>query len=37
MKHIPQMNPEYILDSDGNKKAVILPIEEYSGIAGGFG
>ena len=29
MKHIPQMNPEYILDSDGNKKAVILPIEEY--------
>jgi hypothetical protein len=29
MDTIPQFHPEYVTDSDGNKKAVILPIEEY--------
>jgi len=26
---MPQFHPEYVTDSDGNKKAVILPIAEY--------
>jgi hypothetical protein len=25
----PQLNPEYIIDSEGHRKAVILSIEEY--------
>ena len=25
----PQFHPEYVTDSEGNKKAVILPIGEY--------
>ena len=25
----PKLNPEYIIDVNGNKKAVILSIEEY--------
>ena len=25
----PLLHPEYVTDSDGNKKAVILPIAEY--------
>jgi hypothetical protein len=29
MDTVPQFHPEYVTDSDGNKKAVILPIEEY--------
>jgi hypothetical protein len=29
MDTMPQFHPEYVTDSDGNKKAVILPIEEY--------
>jgi len=29
MKKIPEFHPEYITDSDGNKRAVILPIDEF--------
>ena len=29
MDTMPQFHPEYVTDSDGNKKAVILPIGEY--------
>ena len=29
METMPQFHPEYVTDSEGNKKAVILPIEEY--------
>ena len=29
MDTMPHFHPEYVTDSDGNKKAVILPIEEY--------
>jgi PHD/YefM family antitoxin component YafN of YafNO toxin-antitoxin module len=29
MDTIPQFHPEYVIDGEGNKKAVILPIEEY--------
>lgn len=29
MDTMPQFHPEYVTDSDGNKKAVILPIAEY--------
>jgi hypothetical protein len=29
METLPQFHPEYVTDSDGNKKAVILPIAEY--------
>ena len=25
----PQFHPEFVTDSDGNKKAVILPLVEY--------
>jgi len=25
----PQFHPEFVTDSDGNKKAVILPLAEY--------
>lgn len=24
-----KLNPEYVIDSEGHKRAVILPIEEY--------
>lgn len=29
MQPAPELNPEYVTDSDGHKRAVILPIEEY--------
>lgn len=29
MKHVPELHPEYVTDADGNKRAVILPIDEY--------
>ena len=29
MDTMPQFHPKYVTDSDGNKKAVILPIAEY--------
>jgi hypothetical protein len=29
MDVMPQFHPEYVTDSEGNKKAVILPIKEY--------
>jgi PHD/YefM family antitoxin component YafN of YafNO toxin-antitoxin module len=29
MRPAPTIQPEYITDTDGKKKAVILPIEEY--------
>jgi hypothetical protein len=29
MDIMPQFHPEYVTDSEGHKKAVILPIEEY--------
>jgi len=29
MRPVPAIQPEYITDTDGKKKAVILPIEEY--------
>ena len=29
MDVMPQFHPQYVTDSEGNKKAVILPIEEY--------
>jgi hypothetical protein len=29
MDTVPQFHPEYVTDSHGNKKAVILPIAEY--------
>jgi len=32
MDTMPQFHPEYVTDSDGNKKAVILPIEEYEDL-----
>ena len=25
----PQLHPQYVTDSDGRRKAVILPVEEY--------
>jgi len=25
----PQLHPEYVIDAEGNRKAVILPVEEY--------
>jgi hypothetical protein len=32
MDTMPQFHPEYVTDSDGNKRAVILPIEEYENL-----
>ena len=32
MDTMPQFHPEYVTDSNGNKKAVILPIEEYEDL-----
>ena len=32
MDTIPQFHPEYVTDSDGNKRAVILPIQEYEDL-----
>ena len=32
MDTMPQFHPEYVTDNDGNKKAVILPIEEYEDL-----
>ena len=32
MDMMPQFHPEYVTDSDGNKKAVILPIGEYEDL-----
>jgi hypothetical protein len=32
MDTMPQFHPEYVTDSDGNKKAVILPIGEYEDL-----
>lgn len=29
MDMMPQLHPQYVTDSEGHKKAVILPIEEY--------
>jgi len=29
MRSAPKLNPEYVIDVNGNKKAVILSIEEY--------
>jgi hypothetical protein len=29
MDIMPQFHPEYVTDSEGKKKAVILPIKEY--------
>ena len=29
MRSAPKLNPEYIIDVNGDKKAVILSIEEY--------
>ena len=29
MQPVPELNPEYVTDSDGHKRAIILPIEEY--------
>ena len=29
MDTMPQFHPQFVTDTDGNKKAVILPIEEY--------
>jgi PHD/YefM family antitoxin component YafN of YafNO toxin-antitoxin module len=29
MDVMPQFHPQYVTDSEGHKKAVILPIEEY--------
>ena len=29
MDTMPQFRPQFVTDTDGNKKAVILPIEEY--------
>ncbi|MBW1869145.1 MAG: type II toxin-antitoxin system Phd/YefM family antitoxin [Deltaproteobacteria bacterium] len=29
MRSAPNLNPEYVIDVNGNKKAVILSIEEY--------
>ena len=29
MRSAPKLNPEYVVDVNGNKKAVILSIEEY--------
>jgi hypothetical protein len=29
MDTMPQFHPQYVTDTDGNKKAVILPIAEY--------
>ncbi len=29
MDVMPQFHPQYVTDSEGNKTAVILPIEEY--------
>jgi hypothetical protein len=29
MKPIRELHPEYVIDTDGNKRAVILPIDEY--------
>jgi len=29
MRSVPKLNPEYVIDVNGNKKAVILSIEEY--------
>ena len=32
MDTLPEFHPEYVTDSDGNKKAIILPIAEYEGL-----
>ena len=32
MDIVPQFHPEYVTDGEGNRKAVILPIEEYEGL-----
>lgn len=32
MDTMPQFHPEYVTDSDGKKRAVILPIEEYEDL-----
>ena len=29
MRSVPRLNPEYVIDANGEKKAVILSIEEY--------
>ncbi len=29
MRSAPKLNPEYIIDVNGDKKAVVLSIEEY--------
>ena len=29
MRSAPKLNPEYVIDVNGDKKAVILSIEEY--------
>jgi hypothetical protein len=32
MNAMPPLHPEYVTDSDGNRRAVILPIEEYEDL-----
>jgi len=32
MKLARKLNPQYITDVDGMKKAVVLPIKEYEGL-----
>lgn len=29
MKHTLELHPEYVIDENGNKRSVILPIHEY--------
>jgi PHD/YefM family antitoxin component YafN of YafNO toxin-antitoxin module len=29
MNTVPQFNPQFVIDGEGNKRAVILPIAEY--------
>jgi hypothetical protein len=29
MRPAPRLNPEYVVNANGEKRAVILPIEEY--------
>ena len=29
MKHTIELHPEYVIDENGNKRSVILPINEY--------
>ena len=37
MRSAPKLNPEYIIDVNGDKKAVILSIEEYEELVEDLG